>query len=168
MNKSKIFINLSSGIEALPKYGISLDDVSFIRLQSSHCEAHKWEEILSELDNNFLMHLALGYECIVYDFGSHTNNSKALYIGMEWVKYFLSRRWFHKDYKPIVKNKDISNYFEAEYEKIPRRIKRKIDYFSNFLFTDELRITPISTVTINDNKKEYYRDVIKDLIKLSD
>jgi hypothetical protein len=162
MNKSRIFINLTSGIEALPKFGMNLNDVSFIRIQSSHCESHRWEDILSELDNNFLMHLAMGYECIVYDFGSHTNSSKALYIGMEWVKYFLTRRWFHKDYKPIVKNKDISNYFEAEYEKIPRRIKRKIDYFSSFLFTDELRIVTRSTVTYNDNNKSYHRKIIED------
>ncbi len=164
MNKSKIFINLTSGIEALTKYSIPLDNVSFIRIQSSHCEAHKWEDILAGLDDNFLMHLAMGFKCIVYDFGSQTNNSKALYIGLEWIKYFLSRRWFRRDYKPVVRGKIISNYYEKEYEKISRKAKRRYDYYRNFLFTEELDIEAISSKTENDNKKDFYRSLIGELL----
>lgn len=39
-------------------------------MQSSHCEAQDFTGILSNLDHNLLMHLALGYECRIYDFGS--------------------------------------------------------------------------------------------------
>ncbi len=165
MKKTKVFINLTSGVEALDKYGMSTDDVSFIRIQSSHCEAHMWEKMLWELDSNFLMFLAMGYECVVYDFGAHTQNSKALYFGVEWVKYFLTRRWFNRDYKPIVKGKDIGNYFEAEYEKITRDLKRRIDYFRTFLFTDELHIRTVSSVTQYDNNKDYHRSLIGSMLK---
>lgn len=164
MDKNKIFINLTSGIEAIGLYSLPFDKVSFIRIQSSHCEAHKWEDILLGLDDNFLMHLAMGFNCIIYDFGSHTNNSKALYIGMEWIKYFLARRWFHRDYKPVVKGKDITNYYEKEYEKISGKTKRKIDYFRNFLFVNELSITTIASKTEFDNQKEFYRNAILKLI----
>lgn len=71
--KQKIFINLTNGIEAIPELAIS--DISFIRIQSCHCERQKFELIIDNLDYNFLMYLALGYECIVYDFGVNSDVS---------------------------------------------------------------------------------------------
>ena len=46
---------------------------SQVRIQSSHCEAQDFYGVLQNLDHNLLMHLALGYECRVYDFGSRGN-----------------------------------------------------------------------------------------------
>jgi len=68
------FINLSNGAEALPLLaGLPAEHVSFCRIQSSHCEAQDFNGVLSNLDHNLLMHLALGFECRVYDFGSRGN-----------------------------------------------------------------------------------------------
>ncbi len=161
--KSKVFINLTNGIEAIDKYNLDPDNVSFLRIQSSHCEGHSWDRMLLDLDNNLLMHLALGYECIVYDFGAHTEYSKAVYIGLEWIKYCLNRRWFNRIAKPIVKGKDISNYFEVEYAKLSKYAKKKIDYYKKFLLTDEIKLNGISTITEHDNKNEYYIDLVKDI-----
>ncbi len=164
--KKKLFINLTCGIEAIQKYGLKLDDISFIRVQSSHCEAHDWEKILKELDHNFLMHLAMGYECIVYDFGANARQSKAVYFGLEWVRYFLYRRWLNIDHIPVVKGKKVTNYFEMEYEKISRKTRHRIDYYRNFLFTDEIKIKGITSSTKMDNKKDYYAGIIKDALQI--
>jgi len=70
------FVNLSNGAEALPLLeGADLpgEHVSFCRIQSSHCEAQDFNGVLTNLDHNLLMHLALGFDCRVYDFGSRGN-----------------------------------------------------------------------------------------------
>ena len=56
------FINLSNGAEALPALhtlGVPPELVSFVRIQSSHCEAQDHYGLLHNLDHNLLMHLAL-------------------------------------------------------------------------------------------------------------
>ena len=65
----KHFINLSNGIEALEpltRAGLPIEQVSFMRLQSSHCEAQDFYGILWNLDHNLLMHLALGASRLVH------------------------------------------------------------------------------------------------------
>ena len=70
------YINLSNGIEAigpLLEAGLLPDHVRFCRVQSSHCEAQDFNAILQNLDHDLLMHLALGFDVRVYDFGSRGN-----------------------------------------------------------------------------------------------
>ena len=72
----KHYLNLSNGVEAihsLLEAGLEPDELCFCRIQSSHCEAQDFNGILTNLDNQMLLHLALGYECRVYDFGSRGN-----------------------------------------------------------------------------------------------
>ena len=65
------FINLTNGIEALDKLPPHLqNNVNFVRIQSSKCEANDFYGILQDVDHNLLFHLATGAECVVYDFGS--------------------------------------------------------------------------------------------------
>ena len=84
------FINLSNGVEALPM----LEGVptSFVRIQSSHCEANNFNGILGGLDSTFLMYLAMGHVCYIYDFGSRNKKRKApraVWYGITFVKYAL-------------------------------------------------------------------------------
>ena len=41
-----------------------------MRIQSSHCEVRDHSALLANLDHALLLHLALGFHCRVYDFGS--------------------------------------------------------------------------------------------------
>lgn len=159
--KTKIFLNLTNGIEALERYNLNLDEVSFIRLQSCHCERSKFVEILKELDYNFLLNLALGYRCVVYDFGANSPTSKALYIGLTWVRYALIRRWFDKIIPVEIKGWDLSKRFDMFYRKIDDKTKRKLDYFKKFLLTDDIYIETISEAIANDNKPEYFRSILE-------
>jgi hypothetical protein len=55
MQNKKYFLNLTNGIEALRRYNISLKDINFIRIQSTHLENEAFDKILLTLDSNFLM-----------------------------------------------------------------------------------------------------------------
>jgi hypothetical protein len=166
MNKTKHFINLTNGIEALEKYQIPADEVNFIRIQSCYVERHLFNDILLEIDHNFLMYAALGYECNVYDFGAQCDISKATYMGVAWIKYVLERRWLGLQPKLIVKDKDISNYVDELYCKIPNRLKTRLDYYKKYLNTSELRINIITSATLNDNNIDYYKETLWKKLKV--
>ena len=161
--KQKIFINLTNGIEALPN--LNADDIHFIRIQSSHCERQKYNQILDNIDFNFLMYLAMGYECIVYDYGANSEVPKAIYTGLEWIKYVCNRRWLNKEEQVFVKGKNVTEFYNKKYFEIEYKTKRKIDYFKKFLLTDELLIKSVCSETQNDNKIEFYQKIIQNLYK---
>ena len=160
----KIFLNLTNGIEAIEKYNLDVKDINYIRIQSTHCEKPDFERILFELDHNFLMWLALGYECVVYDFGAKSETSKAVYHGLEWVRYVLNRRWFNLKTIPLVRTKNVSSSFERYYSQLSRTIKRKIDYYKKFLMTNELKLSSVTSATNNDNKPDFYLNVLSKTI----
>jgi len=166
MTKIKHFINLTNGIEALEKFNIPANEVHFIRIQSCYVESRLYNDILLEIDQNFLMFAALGYECNVYDFSARTDDPKAMYMGMAWIKYVLERRWLGLQPKLIVKDKDITNYADELYCKIPKRLKTRLDYFKKYLATAELHINIITSTTANDNNNEYYTSVLWDKLKI--
>lgn len=158
--QDKIFINLTNGIEAIDKYNLNIEDVSYIRLLSCHCERSNFIDILDDLDNNFYMYLALGYNCIVYDFSANSENSKAMYIGLYWVEYVLRRRWFGETVSPQIKGWDVSERFDMFYKKIDRKLRRKLDYFKKYLNCSSISIQTICSETANDNKADYYVELL--------
>ena len=108
----KHFINLTNGIEAIP---LVKDNYSFIRIQSTTCEQKRWDFLIQDLDNNLLMNLALGNKCIVYDFGARKKVSRALYQGVELLKFVLNKRWLDIDIVPNVKGHNCHTYFTEIY-----------------------------------------------------
>lgn len=161
MRKKKHFLNLTNGIQALVRFNLNIEEVNFIRIQSCWVESHKFEDMLNDLDHNFLMSLALGYDCYVYDFGARSEISKATYYGLEWVRYVLYRRWFNKVTNPIVKGKRVDFYFDQEYRILSRRVKTKIDYYKKYLLTDDIYLQAVTDFTTNDNKPDYFREILE-------
>lgn len=157
---NKIFINLTNGIEALHDHGFSLSDVSFVRIQSSHIESHKFDEILQELDHNLLMNLAMGFRCDIYDYGARSDTAKALRIGIEWIRFVLYRRWLGNEYIPVIRFKNVTNYFNEQYNKLTERTKKKLDYYKKYIICDEIKLFGVNGNTLMDNKPDYYRDII--------
>ncbi len=159
--KRKIFINLTNGIEAFEKYDFSNEDVSFIRLLSTHCERSNFERILENIDSNFLLHLALGYECIVYDFAANCEISKAINVGLEWIRYVTNRRWLgNRNYRPIIKNIDVGEHFWKYYKDLSSPTKNKIDYFKKYLNTDTILLYGVSTQSSYDNKYDIFKEIL--------
>lgn len=74
------------------------DDYRSIRIQSTICEQKNWDRLIQDLDYDFLMNLALGHKCVVYDFGAKKPIPRAVYQGLEFVKYVLNSRWLDQEY----------------------------------------------------------------------
>lgn len=163
MSKRKIFINLTNGIEALENYDFLNENISFIRILSTHCERSNFERILENLDSNFLLHLALGYECIVYDYAANCEVSKAINVGLEWIRYVTNLRWLdNKNYRPIIKNVDVGEHFWKHYKDLKRPTKNKIDYFKKYLNTDKVILYGVSTQSKYDNKYDKFKEILID------
>lgn len=156
------FLNLTNGVEAIDRdYHMYVPpDYHFIRIQSTQCEARVWDKIIIGLDNNFLMHLALGDECLVYDFSAHKESPRAIYQGLEFIKYILHKRWFNQDYQMIIRgNKVPMDFYVNEYNtkvRTNKDAKKKIDYFKKFLLTDKLNlVTFVGNTKLDGNIAEY-------------
>ena len=159
----KMFINLTNGIEYLKGNDIP-SDVSFIRIQSTHCEQKHWDSVFEDLDNNFLMNLALGNECTVIDYGSRSDSgmSKAMSHGIPLIEYVLNRLWFDKDTIPFVKVMNVHDYFNSVFDDLMliRPLKAKLTYFKKFLKTDKLNIIVQSQKTTMDGKYDDYAIIL--------
>lgn len=150
-----IYLNLTNGIEAL---NVIKKPYSFIRIQSTACEQKRWDFILQDLDYNFLMDIALGKEVFIYDYGANKSVPRALYQGVEFIKFVLNRYWFNKEYYPIVKNNNTYKYFNEIYNKLDKKTFKKLEYFKKFLFGKEADIKCISSSTRYDSNYQFYRD----------
>ena len=157
------YINLTNGIEIIPKIPT---DYRFIRIQSTVCEQKLWDRLIQDLDYDFLMNLALGHKCIVYDFGARKPVPRAAYQGLEFLKYVLTRRWLNEEYITNVnrsKNNERKNncndYFDKCYNQLDDRTKKKLDYFLPYVNTDYIKLECITDYTQHDGDKEFYREV---------
>lgn len=156
---TKYFVNLTNGIEAIPQIE---GEYAFIRIQSTACEQKRWDFLLQDLDYNFLMALALGHHVVIYGFGANKPVPRAIYQGVEFIKYVLNRRWFRRETKAIVRGNDATRYFAQVYEQLEERTKRKLDYFRKFLTTDQLYIEVRTAATVHDGDYEWYRKVLEE------
>lgn len=138
------FINLTNGIEALPDMSslVPASELRFIRIQSSHCESCAYDKLLNSLDNELLFSLACGRDCYVYDFASRNKSHgipRALFMGLEFVKWSVSYLWFTDDSdalpeKAFVRGKNTVPFWRDQVlpYKISKDTKKKVRYFAAF------------------------------------
>ena len=178
------FINLSNGAEALgllDEAGIKSDAVHFCRLQSSHCEAQDFNGVLQSLDADLLMHLALGFECRVYDFGSRGNYwegpdgepvlrhvPRAMWWGLEWSRYALTRLWHLEGEAaaepPLLRGYNVAALFEQQMRQIPKPLWKRLKYYRSHLAPglDEVHLRGYYASTELDGNKEAYRTFLRE------
>ena len=159
------YINLTNEVEAIPKIQ---GDYRFIRIQSTICEQKLWDRLIQDLDYDFLMNLALDHKCVVYDFGARKPVPRAVYQGLEFVKYVLNRRWLDREYITNVnrsKNQERKNncndYFDKCYQQLEDRTKKKLDYFLPYVNTEEINLVCITDCTQHDGDKDFYKEVLR-------
>ena len=155
----KHFINLTNGIEIIPELAAENKSFSFIRIQSTTCEQKDWDRLIMDLDNNFLINLALGYTCIVYDFGAHKKTARAVYQGLEFIRFATSMCWLGEADEPFVRGNKCGEYFYKSYRELIDRTKNKLKYFRTF-FRGKIDLVGVSDSTPNDNNKEFYKQII--------
>ena len=157
------YINLTNGIETLSilPYGFR-----FIRIQSTICEQKLWDRLIQELDYDFLLNVAIGNECVIYDYGARKPIPRAVYQGVELLRYVLYKRWLNKEYitdcnssKGEHIRKDCNSYFESCYRNLEDRTKKKLDYFKPYV-VGKICIETVTDATVHDGDKEFYRDIL--------
>lgn len=157
------YINLTNGIEALP---ILPNGFRFIRMQSTICEQKLWDRLIQELDYDFLLNVAIGNECVIYDYGARKPIPRAVYQGIEFLKYVLHKRWLNEEYltdcnrgKGEHIRKDCNSYFESCYRNLENRTKKKLDYFKPYV-VGEVNVVAVTDTTVHDGDKEFYKDIL--------
>lgn len=154
-----VFINLSNGIEAIHDFDLHLSNVRFLRIQSTACEQKRWEHILLDLSPDFLLLSSLGKIVVVYDFGAKKDVSRAIWQGLEWIKYVFSRSWLKKEYSLTGRAKSMGNYFYNEYRFLSKNTKSMLDYYGKYS-VGLIDIKGISLPTCHDGDVLYYRDIL--------
>ena len=153
------FINLSNGVEALPLLrGLP---VSFIRIQSSHCESNNFSGILGGLDSTFLMYLAMGHDCYIYDFGSRNKKRKApraVWYGITFIKYALHKMWElpGEPPTPILRGHNAAAAFDKAIKFLDKAVKKKIKYYKNYVSTSQLSIYGVVGATEIDGRRDLH------------
>ena len=153
------FINLTAGLEHLVEYLHMY--FMFLRLQSSHLESKEFERFLQEVDNNLLMHLALGRKCCIFDMTSRkqkNNVSRALWQGVPWITYALNRVWFNKETEHKY---GMHCHFKAEYACLTKPTKSRLKYYRKFLLTDKIDLGYICEAADHDGDCEFYQDIVE-------
>lgn len=138
------WINLTNGLEMLPCFMLASapSNVRFTRIQSSHCESSSYEKLLSCLDNDFLLSLAVGRPCYVYDLASRNKLrgvSRALFLGLQFIRWALTYLWFGMENVPtrvLVRGKNVVPFWRDIV--LPYRIskdtKKRIRYFMPYAY----------------------------------
>lgn len=157
------YINLTNGIEAIPDLPIGFH---FIRIQSTMCEQQLWNQVLMGLDMDFLMNVALGNQCVIYDYGCKKPVSRAVFQGVEFIKFALYRRWKKETYhteiwrhKEQSYGKDCTKWFDACYQKLERKTRHRLDFFLPY-FRGSINIYAISAATRHDGDIDFYVQVL--------
>jgi len=157
----KHFINLSNGIEFLP----TLEKVDgYIRIQSTACEQKLWWSIICDLDYTFLFAVANGDTISVYDCSAHKKIPRAIYQGLEWLKYVLNLRWKGHEIVPMVKGNNCQKYFNQQYYRgglIRDRAFKKLDYVSKFTRPTVIDIRGVSKPTDLDGNYIVLANIMK-------
>ena len=172
------FINLTNGVEAIPGLlaaGVKESEINYVRIQSTHCESRNYNGILENLDSTFLMNLARGNVCLVYDYGSRgtgkligEDNEKfgiprAYWLGVEWIRHALASVWnlpeSHAE-KRYVRGYNSVDHFNEQVQLIPKTLRRRLKYYRPFLVTDTLHLYPIYRRTVHDSNKQFHIDVM--------
>jgi len=145
------FINLSNGAEYLPTIPVD----GFVRIQSTACEQKRWWYIISELDYNFLLHVALGNKVFVYDTSSKKKVSRALFQGLEWVKFVLNKVWLSNEIIPVVKGCNCYGYFMCCFQE-PDKFRipaiTRLRYIERLILPKIIDINPVACKSKLDGK----------------
>lgn len=106
----------------------------YIRLESSQCEQKLWSDILGSLGADLYYNLAKGERCIVHDLSERSQETRACWQGLSWIRYACARAWFLPEEREYSRNgMDVTRYWYGQYNQLEKRVKRKIEYYRRYV-----------------------------------
>jgi len=164
--EQKHFINLTNGIEYIPK--LESKDYGFVRIQSTHCEQKQWSRLIEEVDYSLLINLAIGNECFVYDYGARKEVSRAIWQGLTFIRTACNYWFYQIDYSRIVvirgnSEKDCTDYFYREIKSLSEIAKKKLRYCLKFVNQNKksVQLIGISKSTMMDGNLQFYKEILQ-------
>lgn len=129
--------------------------------------------MLSTLDSNFLMHLSLGYECYVYDFGVRRNKegdrfygfSRACWQGLSFTKWALDRLWYRNtDYDKQL-DPWLLPLYRAQGKTLSAKTETRLKYFRRYINVERdgktgVKLYGVSDITDKDGNKPFYAELM--------
>ena len=155
----KHYLNLTNGIESLPSLPEG-EPFGFVRIQSTACEQKRWDFLLCDLDADLLLNLAIGTRCVIHDYSSRKNVPRAIYQGVELIRYVLYRHWLRTEITCTVHKVNVTRYFSEVYRELKPPTLKRLAYYRKFLLTDCIRLDAMPGRTSHDGKYDFYRDVL--------
>lgn len=137
----KHFLNLTNGLEWFNE----VENPSLIRIESTAIEHKDWLRVLRDLDANFLMCVARGYQCHIYDCGTRREISKTISFGVPFLKSQLKEYW---EGKPKLLTKE------------SQELGRKLSYFRKY-YCGNIDIIGHSRRTEHDGDVEFYKNILR-------
>lgn len=168
------YINLTNGLEAVPRLQKITSNINICRLQSSHCEASRPDLLLQSIDASMLFWLAQGHTVLVYDFGSRNKKRgapRALWYGLEFLKCALGYIWYPNQRgtgtSSFVRGYNAQRDFEALISKyVDRPTMKKLKYYRQYIEEDRsaggIHLYGVYDSTEHDADQGYYQQLAKD------
>lgn len=152
------YLNLTNGIEGVS----SLVNPKFVRIQSSHIESNQWDRLIYELDYNFLLDLARGFDVCLIDYTNHnTRPGKVIYHGIPIIKMVLESFWLSVYKRPMISGFKLSKQTCMDIAfSFTKPTRNKLKYLSKFCTTKTINLTGESLRTTLDGNYEVYSNLL--------
>jgi hypothetical protein len=122
--------NLTRGLLCGPK------DSKVLRIQSTHCEQQRWEQILWQIPDQLLWDLARGRTVIVHDQSERARETRAMWQGLQLVRIVTETAWFGHPtghYEFSRGGASAYQHLSAVAAGLPRPVRKRFTYFRQHL-----------------------------------
>lgn len=167
--EARLFVNLKNGLEAVPALRSARLPHAFVRIQSTMCEVGDMEKVIGGLDDNFLLAAALGYSCVVVDYGSRDKKRgvpRAVWYGLEFVRFALDEVWHGgASRRPVLRGKAVERDFARKLRGLSKSARKRLKYYRRFIPADArargaVRLVGAFGRTEHDDDDAYYARVL--------
>jgi hypothetical protein len=153
----KHYINLTNGLEFLVDFPYT--NFSYLRIQSTHCEQKRYEDVLRAASDDLLMNLAIGNHCIIYDKSKRTE-SRAIWQGVEFISFVIKLLWFNEK---TICPKGMHRDFAQRLKLIDKKELNRIKYYRKFLSCESIHISCHVDKTLHDGDYDFYSKTVQAL-----
>lgn len=155
---SKVWLNLTNGIEAAPYLDNLHVPYCFCRFRSCSFEQKRWGDAIDSMPDDMLMRLALGQRQVIIDFGANKPCPRAMRQGIPIAMRRIAASWgmdvdkhlymFSRNGKTMQCDED----FTRHVMRIDEKQKHRLDYFGKYVDGDsyEHKIDLLCAPTVHD------------------
>jgi len=140
-NYDKFYLNLTNGLEVLnyiKKSPFQLNNINFIRIQSSHCERNRLDLVLRDIDYDFIVNFVSGKRILIADGYSRQYPPRSFFIGIEFIRYCICKITNQEFFPAFTRTKNSIPNFNNKYLEIKKQypsLFKKLKYIKRIFNT---------------------------------